>query len=280
MDKKYKGPFRRDKKRKEITEERKEQEIQSKEQSDMRLNKYLAHAGVASRRKCDEIIKEGRVTVNGEVVKEMGYRVQPEDEVALDGKVLKPVVNFVYLLLNKPHNVITTVSDERDRRTVLDIAAEYTKERVYPVGRLDRNTTGLIILTNDGDFAQKLSHPRYEITKVYYATLDKNISQPELDKIQNTLILEDGPAPVDAVAHVEGKKNSVVGIELHIGRNRIVRRIFEHLGYEVKKLDRTRYGMLTKKNLPVGKCRHLTKAEVNILKYMTKPAKEETHPKK
>ena len=271
MDKNYKGPFRRDKKK----EEKKEEPIVNNEaKDDMRLNRYLAHAGVASRRKCDEIIKEGRVTVNGVVVKEMGHRVLPEDEIALDGRVVKPITNFIYLLLNKPHNVITTVNDEKDRKTVLDIALEYTKERVYPVGRLDRNTTGLIVLTNDGDFAQKLSHPKYELTKVYYATLDKVISQAELDQIQNTLILEDGPAPVDAVAHVEGKKNNVVGIELNIGRNRIVRRIFEHLGYEVKKLDRTRYGMLTKKNLPVGKCRHLTKAEVNILKHLTKPGKE------
>jgi 23S rRNA pseudouridine2605 synthase len=172
--------------------------------------------------------------------------------------------------LNKPHNVISTSDDEKDRRTVLDLAREYTTERVYPVGRLDRNTTGLILITNDGDLAQKLSHPKFEVTKVYKATLDKPLSEEHMELIKKTLVLEDGPAPVDEISYLEGKKLNVIGIQIHIGRNRIVRRIFEYLGYDVKKLDRTRYGMLTKKNLPVGKCRHLTKAEVNVMKYMMK----------
>ncbi len=268
MDKKYKGPFRKNKKKDQgqtIVEK-----VIDIENSDMRLNKYLAHAGVSSRRKADEIIKEGRVKVNDIVVTEMGYRVQPNDRVTLDGKLLTPVKKFIYLLMNKPHNVISTADDEKDRRTVIDIAKEYTESRVYPVGRLDRNTTGLIMLTNDGDLAQKLSHPKFEVTKVYKATLDKPLTEEHLEMIKNTLILDDGPAPVDDISYLEGKKKNTVGIEIHIGRNRIVRRIFEHLGYEVKKLDRSRYAMLTKKNLPVGKCRHLTAAEVNILKFLMK----------
>ena len=270
MEKRYKGPFRRDKK-KDI---RKEQEIkpaqETNESEDMRLNRYLAHSGVSSRRKADEIIKEGKVKVNGNVVVEMGYRVQPGDVVTLDDKVLNPVKKFIYLLMNKPHNVISTSDDEKDRRTVLDLAKEYTSERIYPVGRLDRNTTGLLLLTNDGDLAQKLSHPKFEVTKVYQATLDKALTEQHMELIKKTLVLEDGPAPVDEISYIEGKRMNVIGIQLHIGRNRIVRRIFEHLGYEVKKLDRTRYAMLTKKNLPVGRCRHLSAGEVNVLKYLMK----------
>lgn len=268
--KKYKGPFRRDKKRQEHIEKLKEQEEAQREKTDMRLNKYLAHAGIASRRKSDEIIKEGRVTVNGEVITAMGHRVQPkEDEVRLDGKVIEPIETFVYLLMNKPYNVISTVSDEKDRRTVIDIAREHTTERIYPVGRLDRNTTGLLLLTNDGELTQKLAHPKYEIAKVYEITVDKEVPEEHIEAIRNTLVLEDGPVPVDKVSHIEGKKRNKVGIEIHIGRNRIVRRLFEHLGYTVKRLDRTRYGMLTKKGLSVGQCRRLTDGEVNILKYLT-----------
>jgi 23S rRNA pseudouridine2605 synthase len=274
MEKKYKGTFRRDKKPKENTEIN--QEPEQLDESDMRLNRFLSHSGVASRRKSDEIIKEGRVKVNGEVVKEMGYRVQPTDEVVFDGKVLKTVKKFIYLLMNKPHNVISTLEDERDRRTVLDLVKEYTKERVYPVGRLDRNTTGLLMLTNDGELAQKLAHPKFEVIKIYQATLDKPLEEEHLELIKNTLVLEDGPAPVDDISFIEGKRMNVVGIQIHIGRNRIVRRIFEHLGYEVKKLDRSRYAMLTKKNLPVGKCRQLTESEVNVLKYMMKDPDKKT----
>jgi 23S rRNA pseudouridine2605 synthase len=208
--------------------------------------------------------------VNGNVVVEMGYRVQPGDIVTLDDKVLNPVKKYIYLLMNKPHNVISTSDDEKDRRTVLDLVKEYTSERVYPVGRLDRNTTGLLLLTNDGDLAQKLSHPKFEVTKVYQATLDRPLTEGDMELIRKTLVLEDGPAPIDDISYIEGKKKNVIGIQLHIGRNRIVRRIFEHLGYDVKKLDRTRYAMLTKKNLPMSKCRPLTAGEVNVLKYMMK----------
>jgi len=264
----YKGPFRRDRKRKAQLQQQKEQTEKEVPKTDMRLNKYLAHSGIASRRKADELIKEGRVKVNGTVVLEMGYRVQPEDEVQFDSKVIKPIQKFIYLLLNKPYNMISTVSDEKDRRTVLDIAREYTQDRVYPVGRLDRNTTGLLLLTNDGDLTQRLAHPKYEVTKVYHVTLDKEVPEEHLTAIRETLTLEDGPAPVDKVGHIEGRQKNAVSIELHIGRNRIVRRIFEHLGYQVKRLDRTRYGVLNKKGLRVGRCRKLTEAELNILKYM------------
>ncbi|MCP4439243.1 MAG: rRNA pseudouridine synthase [Aureispira sp.] len=235
---------------------------------EMRLNKYVAHCGICSRRKADEHIKAGKVKVNDEVVYEMGYKVQPGEIVTFEGKRVTPVGEMIYILLNKPKNVITSVKDERDRRTVMDFIGHITKERVYPVGRLDRNTTGLLLLTNDGQLAQKLSHPSHEVEKVYKATLDKPMTDSDLQKIRDTLELEDGPAPVDAVEYVEGREKNVVGIELHIGRNRIVRRIFAHLGYTVVKLDRVRYAMLNKKTLPVGRSRKLTKKEVIVLKHL------------
>ncbi|MGH1339596.1 MAG: pseudouridine synthase, partial [Aureispira sp.] len=183
------------------------------------------------------------------------------------GEIVKPTRNHVYILLNKPKNVITTLQDERDRRTVLDFVNELTNERIYPVGRLDRNTTGLLLLTNDGTFAQKLSHPSFNIKKVYKATLDKPLLEEDLEKIRQTLVLEDGPAPVDAIEY--GPKANIIGLEIHIGRNRIVRRLFEHLGYHVAKLDRVRYASLTKKNLPVGKARFLNAQELVILKHLS-----------
>ena len=255
--------------------EKKENDSIELSEADMRLNRYLAHSGVASRRASDEIIKSGRVKVNGNIVLEMGYRVKDSDLVELDGKPIEPIRSFSYYLMNKPYNVITTLSDEKGRRTVLDIIKEHTNERVFPVGRLDRNTTGLLILTNDGDLAQKLSHPKFEVIKVYRVVLDKDISTTDLEKIRNTIELEDGPAPVDEIKFLVEGRNNIVGVQIHIGRNRIVRRIFEHLGYEVKQLDRTRYAMLTKKNLTTGMCRKLTIDEINILKYMMKsPTKD------
>lgn len=235
-------------------------------EENMRLNKYIAHAGVCSRRKASEHIEKGLVTVNDAVVKEMGYKVQKNDVVKFQGEVVQPTRNHVYILLNKPKNVITTLQDENGRRTVLDFVSDLTTERIYPVGRLDRNTTGLLLLTNDGSFAQKLSHPSFGVSKIYKAKLDKALNPVDLEKIRNTLQLEDGPAPVDAIEY--GENNKTIGIEVHIGRNRIVRRIFEHLGYEVMKLDRVRYASLTKKNIPVGKCRFLTKQEIIILKHL------------
>ena len=235
-------------------------------EENMRLNKYIAHAGICSRRKASEHIEKGAVKVNDVVVTEMGYKVKKNDVVKFQDNVVQPTRNHVYILLNKPKNVITTLQDENGRRTVLDFVSDLTTERIYPVGRLDRNTTGLLLLTNDGVFAQKLSHPSFGVSKIYKAKLDKALHPQDLEKIRNTLQLEDGPAPVDAVEY--GENNKTIGIEVHIGRNRIVRRIFEHLGYEVMKLDRVRYASLTKKNIPVGKCRFLTKQEIIILKHL------------
>ena len=241
--------------------------VPSADASPMRLNKYMAHAGVCSRRKASVFIEQGEVTVNGTVVREMGHKVQPNDEVRFRGKVIRPNRDFVYILLNKPRNTITTMSDERGRRTVLDVVGDFTQARIYPVGRLDRNTTGLLLLTNDGAFAQKLSHPKFNVKKVYKATLDKPLEEADFERIQATLTLEDGPAPVDAIAY--GSRPNIIGLELHIGRNRIVRRIFAHLGYEVVKLDRVAFGSLTKKNLPLGKCRFLTEQERINLQHLS-----------
>ncbi len=236
---------------------------------DMRLNKFLAHCGIASRRAVDVLIMQGHVTVNGEIIKEMGHKVTSKDVVTFKGQVVKPEDKLVYYLLNKPRNVICTVSDERGRKTVMDVIAQKVPERIYPVGRLDRNTSGLILLTNDGDLTKKLSHPSHKVPKVYQVTLDKNLSLKDLEKIRDGITLEDGEIKADSLHYVEGESKREVQIEIHSGRNRIVRRIFEHLGYEVVKLDRTYYAGLTKKNLPRGIFRPLTKEEVRMLKHFT-----------
>jgi len=234
---------------------------------DMRLNKYLAHSGIASRRAADTLIMQGHVTVNGKVVQEMGYRVQPHDVVTFKGKPIKKVDKMVYLLLNKPRNVLSTSADERGRKTVLDIIAEKIPERVYPIGRLDRNTSGLIVLTNDGDLTKKLSHPSHKVPKVYQVTLDKNLSLKDLEQIREGVKLEDGLIKADSLHFMEGLSKREVQIELHSGKNHIVRRIFQHLNYEVVKLDRVYYAGLTKKNLPRGRYRPLTKEEIRMLKH-------------
>lgn len=236
---------------------------------EMRLNKYLAHSGIASRRAADTLIMQGHVTVNGEIVKEMGYKVQEKDVVTFKGKPIKTVDKLVYFLLNKPRNVLTTSSDERGRRTVIDIMSEKIPERIYPVGRLDRNTSGLIILTNDGELTKKLSHPSYKVPKVYLVTLDKNLALKDMEEIREGITLEDGPIKADSLHFIEGLSKREVEIEVHSGKNRLVRRIFEHFGYEVVKLDRTYYAGLTKKNLPRGMWRPLTKEEVRMLKHFT-----------
>ncbi|RYY67344.1 MAG: rRNA pseudouridine synthase, partial [Chitinophagaceae bacterium] len=204
----------------------------------MPLNKFLAHCGVASRREAVQLISDGQVKVNKAVMTEPGYKVQPTDEVLFNGKKLFVTKNLVYILLNKPKDYITTTDDPQGRKTVLQLIQRATDERVYPIGRLDRNTSGVLLLTNDGDLTQKLSHPSYEIKKIYEVKLDKNLTKAHFDEILDGLTLEDGKIYVDSLAYADSKDKSIVGIEIHSGRNRIVRRIFESLGYDVKGLDR------------------------------------------
>lgn len=230
----------------------------------IRLNRYIANSGVCSRRDADMLISTGEVTVNNNIITEMGYIVQPTDIVKYAGRTLKRE-KAVYVLLNKPKDFITTTNDPDDRRTVMDLVAGAAKERLFPVGRLDRNTTGLLLLTNDGDLAEKLSHPSNKIKKIYQVTLDRPLEDKDFEKIQNGLHLEDGLAEVDDIAIIT-KDRINLGLEIHIGRNRIVRRIFESLGYEVEKLDRVLYAELTKKDLPRGNWRYLTEQEVINLK--------------
>lgn len=236
----------------------------------MPLNKYIAHSGICSRRDAVEIIKSGKVKVNNAVISEPGYKISPSDAVSVNGKKIVPVKNLIYILINKPKDYITTTEDERGRKTVLDLIKNAVPFKIYPVGRLDRNTTGVLLLTNDGDLAQKLTHPSNEVKKVYAATLDKPLAKKHFDEILKGTALEDGMANVDALAYTDNKDLTQIGIELHSGRNRIVRRIFEHYGYEVKNLDRVIFAGLTKKNVDRGKWRFLTEKEIRDLKYFKK----------
>lgn len=234
----------------------------------MKLNKFIAHSGVCSRRKAAELVKEGKITLNGEVHINPATEVTEDDKVEYNGKLISVEQKKVYVLLNKPKNVVTTLSDEKGRQTVIDILrGEKIQERIYPVGRLDRNTTGLLLLTNDGELAKKLSHPSHQVKKIYEVTLDREVTELDIEKIAKGLELEDGIVKVDEVSYVHKQPHNVVGIEIHIGRNRIVRRIFEHLGYTVDKLDRVYYAGLTKKDLPRGWNRHLSEQEVIMLKH-------------
>lgn len=226
----------------------------------MRLNKYLAKSGVASRREADQIILDGKVSINGTVIKEMGSKVSRGDVVKHNGKQLR-FESFVYLLLNKPKDFITTMDDPQNRRTVMELVGKACKERIYPVGRLDRNTTGLLLFTNDGNLSKKLMHPSHKVKKIYQVDLNKALTKVDLATIIEGFDLEDGPISVDDIA-VLGSDRKSIGIEVHAGRNRIVRRIFEHFGYEILRLDRTMYGTLTKKELPRGKWRFLTDKEL------------------
>jgi len=234
----------------------------------MPLNKYLAHCGICSRRDAVALIIDGKVKVNGIVSAEPGYKVLPDDEVIYNNKKVFITKNLVYILLNKPKDYITTTDDPQGRKTVLQLIQKATDQRVYPIGRLDRNTSGVLMLTNDGDLTQKLSHPSYEIKKIYEVTLDKILSKTDFEKIVDGLVLEDGKVLVDSLAYADSKDKSIIGIEIHSGRNRIVRRIFEHLGYDVKGLDRVMYAGLTKKNVERGKWRYLSEKEIRLLKYM------------
>ncbi len=235
----------------------------------MRLNKFVAHAGICSRRKAADLVKAGEVSVNGEVEINPAYEIQEDDVISYQGKVIEVEKNKVYLLLNKPKNYVTTLSDERDRKTVMDLVKNKVKERIYPVGRLDRMTTGLLLLTNDGDLAKKLTHPSHGVKKIYQVILDKELDQIDLEKIREGFDLEDGAVQVDAVDYVKGEPRHTIGIEIHMGKNRIVRRIFEHLDYRVIKLDRMYFGGLTKKDLPRGFSRPLTEKELIMLRHFT-----------
>ena len=243
---------------------------------EMPLNKFLAHCGICSRRDAVNLITEGKVKVNGKPVLEPGYKVQPNDDVNYNNKKIFVTKNLVYILLNKPKDYITTTEDPQGRKTVLQLIERATTERVYPIGRLDRNTSGVLLLTNDGELTQKLSHPSYEIKKIYEAKLDKNLTKQDFEKIINGLILEDGPVQVDSLAYADSKDKSVIGIEIHSGRNRIVRRIFEHLGYDVKGLDRVMYAGLTKKNVERSKWRYLSEKEIRLLKYMNESNRKQS----
>ena len=232
-----------------------------------RLNKYIAHAGICSRREADMHISLGVVKVNNKVMTELGYQVKEGDVVHFDGKRITPEKK-AYVLLNKPKGFITTTKDEKGRKTVMDLIAKSTPSRVVPVGRLDRPTTGLLLFTNDGDLAKKLTHPSSMVKKLYHVVLSKSLKPHDLAQIRRGLTLDDGPVQVDEVSYVKGASKREIGLEIHSGRNRVVRRIFEHLGYELVALDRVLFAGLSKKNLPRGKWRHLTKQEINFLKML------------
>ena len=238
--------------------------------TEVRLNRYIANAGICSRREADQLIADGKVMVNGKVVTELGMKVKKSDKVVYQGKTLSPE-KPVYVILNKPKDFITTVDDPKNRKTVMRLVQKACEERIYPVGRLDRMTTGLLLFTNDGELAKRLLHPSHNIRKIYQVELDRPITTQDFENILTGIKLEDGMVPVDQLAIIEND-NKKLGIEIHIGRNRIIRRLFEHLGYKVVKLDRVVFGGLTKKDLPRGTFRHLSPREVQNLKNMVRIA--------
>jgi 23S rRNA pseudouridine2605 synthase len=232
------------------------------------LNKYVAHAGVSSRRAAATLVKEGKVTVNGVIITDPGTKVLYTDTVKVAGKKVTVSSHFVYILLNKPKDFLTTTTDPQGRKTVQQLISKATEERVYPIGRLDRNTSGVLLFTNDGDLAQKLSHPKNEMKKIYHVGLDKPLTKQHFEKIMVGIELEDGIARVDEMAYADPKDKAQIGLEIHSGKNRIVRRIFAALGYDVKSLDRVMYAGLTKKNVQRGNWRFLTDKEIRALKYL------------
>jgi 23S rRNA pseudouridine2605 synthase len=259
-NKKYKKPINS-----EVSDGASKLNRQNKSTSEgIRLNKYIANAGICSRREADVFIKAGSATVNGKLVTEMGYKVLPTDEVKFDGTLISQEKKR-YVLLNKPKNFITTMEDDRGRKTVMELVGNASKERIYPVGRLDRNTTGLLLFTNDGELAKKLTHPKHNIQKIYHATLDKKLAMSDMQKIADGFMLDDKRVLVDEISYIQNQPKNEVGVKIHSGRNRIVRRIFEHFNYNVIKLDRVIFAGLTKKDLPRGHWRHLTEMEVNTL---------------
>jgi 23S rRNA pseudouridine2605 synthase len=241
----------------------------------MPLNKYVAHSGICSRRDAADLIRQGEVKVNDVVVTEPGTKVSPKDSISIKGKKITPSKNLVYILLNKPKDYITTLDDPEGRKTVLDLIKRATDERVYPVGRLDRNTSGVLLITNDGELAQTLSHPSNLIKKIYEVRLDKPLSKADFEKLQTGVQLDDGFIMPDALGYTDPKDKTIIGIEIHSGRNRIVRRIFEYLGYDVRNLDRVTYAGLTKKNVQRGKWRFLTEKEVRILRHFNPQTKKD-----
>lgn len=233
--------------------------------ADIRLNKYIAHAGICSRREADKLIEAGLVTVNGVVISELGAKVKPDDDVRYHGERLGNEQK-VYLVLNKPKDYITSVDDPHAKKTVMDLVSKACKERIYPVGRLDKNTTGVLLFTNDGDLTKKLTHPSFNKKKVYHVHLNKNLIHSDMKKIAEGMELEDGIVKVDAIAYASTENKREIGVEIHSGKNRIVRRIFESLDYKVMKLDRVYFAGLTKKNIPRGRWRFLTEKEIKMLK--------------
>ena len=264
----YKKPEEQEDKAKSFILKRKLDKISKQVEKDtIRLNKYIANSGICSRREADELITQGLVEVNGKVVTEMGYQVQKTDRVVFDGQSITPE-KPVYVLLNKPKGYISTTKDEKARKTVMDLVANASPYRLFPVGRLDRQTTGLILLTNDGHLTKKLTHPSFGVKKIYHVTLDRKLSVEDLRTIADGVRLEEGVAEVDSISYIEGKPKNEVGIEIHIGWNRVVRRIFKKMSYEVEALDRVIFAGLTKKNIKRGHWRILTEMEVNNLKML------------
>ena len=245
---------------------------QNTEPEPIRLNRFIAQAGVCSRREADKLIAEGQITVNGNRVTEMGFKVMPKDDVRFKGRRLRPE-KLEYVLLNKPKDFITTTDDPHERKTVMDLVKNASDQRIYPVGRLDRNTTGLLLFTNDGDLAEKLTHPSNEVSKIYSVELDKPISREDLGRLMDGIELEEGVAKADDAALL-AEDPKQVGLEIHIGWNRVVRRLFEAMGYDVKRLDRVMFAGLDKRDLPRGKWRHLSSKEVIQLKHFRKGKKK------
>lgn len=250
-------------------------EIRPQKSDLMPLNKFVAHSGVCSRRDAADLIRKGDVKVNDTIITEPGTKVSQRDTITIKGKKLTPSKNMVYILLNKPKDYITTLDDPEGRKTVLDLIKRATNERVYPVGRLDRNTSGVLLITNDGELAQTLSHPSNLIKKIYEVRLDKQLTKADFDKLLQGIELEDGFIMPDALGYTDPKDKTIIGIEIHSGRNRIVRRIFEKLGYDVRNLDRVTYAGLTKKNVQRGKWRFLTEKEVRILHHFNPQTKKD-----
>lgn len=266
-EKRFSTPEKRKVYRKPKTEGLKNISKKSNPTGEMRLNRFIANAGVCSRREADTYIAAGMVSVNGKIVTELGVKVLPSDEVRFDGTKLN-AEKKVYLLLNKPKDFVTTTDDPHAEKIVMDLIKDACTERIYPVGRLDRNTTGLLLFTNDGDLSKRLTHPSHTMKKVYQVSLDIPVTMDHMQQIADGIELEDGRINADAISYISNEEKNEVGIEIHSGRNRIVRRIFEHFGYRVKKLDRVMFAGLTKKNLPRGKYRFLTEKEIQFIKML------------